>query len=47
MIARCALERAESRGAHHRSDHPEADPALEHRHVTLDSSGHASWQTWV
>ncbi|HEY7829330.1 MAG TPA: FAD-dependent oxidoreductase [Solirubrobacteraceae bacterium] len=47
MIALCALERAESRGAHHRSDHPEPDPALEHRHVTLAASGLASWQTWV
>ncbi len=47
MIALCASERAESRGTHHRSDHPEPDPALENRHVTLDASGLASWQTWV
>ncbi len=27
LIARCALARTESRGAHRRSDHPERDPA--------------------
>ena len=27
LIARCALLRAESRGVHHRSDHPHPDPA--------------------
>ena len=32
-IARCALERTESRGAQVRSDHPERDPAMDGRHV--------------
>jgi L-aspartate oxidase len=34
-IARCALARAESRGAQQRSDHPERDPALDGRHVIV------------
>ncbi|MFB6228980.1 MAG: L-aspartate oxidase [Halobacteriales archaeon] len=29
-ILRCARERTESRGAHHRTDHPEVDPELRH-----------------
>ena len=36
-IARCALTREESRGAHQRADHPERDPALDGRHVVLAS----------
>jgi L-aspartate oxidase len=35
LIARCALARAESRGAHQRLDHPERDPALDHRHAVV------------
>jgi L-aspartate oxidase len=46
LIARCALERRESRGAHRRLDYPERDPALDHRHVVVDSGGETSWQTW-
>jgi L-aspartate oxidase len=42
LIARCALTRAESRGAHHRSDHPARDASLDHRHVVLAGSGHAA-----
>jgi L-aspartate oxidase len=34
-IARCALTRAESRGAHQRLDHPQRDPALDGRHVVV------------
>ena len=40
-IARCALERTESRGAQLRSDHPERDPAMDGRHVVVDGSGRA------
>jgi L-aspartate oxidase len=35
-IARCALAREESRGAHMRRDHPERDPALDCRHAVVD-----------
>jgi L-aspartate oxidase len=46
LIARCALERAESRGAHHRSDRPERNPALDHRHVTVAGDERVAWETW-
>jgi L-aspartate oxidase len=45
MIARSALERNESRGAHQRCDRPEPDPALDRRHAVL-SADELSWQTW-
>jgi L-aspartate oxidase len=45
-IARCALERTESRGAQVRSDHPDLDPSMDLRHVVLDGSGGLSWETW-
>ncbi len=35
MIARCGLAREESRGAHRRSDFPERDRTLDHRHAVL------------
>jgi L-aspartate oxidase len=46
LIARCALERRESRGAHRRVDHPEPDPALEQRHVVVDGAEELAWETW-
>jgi L-aspartate oxidase len=46
MIARCGLAREESRGAHRRSDHPERDPGLDHRHAVLAGGGPPAWQTW-
>ncbi|HUH80830.1 MAG TPA: FAD-dependent oxidoreductase [Solirubrobacteraceae bacterium] len=45
-IARCGLERRESRGAHVRSDHPERDPSLDRRHVVVEGSGELEWQFW-
>jgi L-aspartate oxidase len=47
LIARSALERTESRGAHQRADHPARDPSLDHRHAVLDGDGALSWQTWT
>jgi L-aspartate oxidase len=46
LIARCALERAESRGAHHRVDRPERDPALDRRHAMVAADERVRWQTW-
>ena len=47
LIARCALARTESRGAHLRADHPERDPALDHRHVVVSGENEIEWQTWA
>jgi L-aspartate oxidase len=47
LIARSALARTESRGAHLRTDHPERDPRLDLRHIVVVSSGEQlSCQTW-
>jgi L-aspartate oxidase len=46
LIARCALARTESRGAHQRRDHPRTDPALDHHHAVVDGHGASHWQTW-
>ena len=45
-IAACALERTESRGAHRRVEYPEANPALEHRHIAVEAKGELTWETW-
>jgi L-aspartate oxidase len=48
MIARSALAREESRGAHTRLDHPEQDSAFDHRHAVIrGSDGEIEWQTWA
>lgn len=46
LIALSALEREESRGAHRRTDHPQRDPSLEHRHVVVPDDERLEWQTW-
>jgi len=46
LIARCALTRTESRGAHLRTDHPQRDAALDHRHVVVSDEDSIAWQTW-
>ncbi len=46
LIARCALERTESRGAHLRADHPERNPDFDFRHVVIAGENAISWQTW-
>ncbi len=45
-IAACAAERHESRGAHRRVEYPEANPALEHRHLAIGAQGELTWETW-
>jgi L-aspartate oxidase len=47
LIARCALARRESRGAHLRADYPERDPALDYRHVLVQDGDSVSWQSWA
>jgi L-aspartate oxidase len=46
LIARCALARTESRGAHLRSDHPQTDPAFDQRHAVISGAGELDWQNW-
>jgi L-aspartate oxidase len=46
IIAACALERRESRGAHRRVEYPHPDPALNSRHIVVDADGKLGWETW-
>jgi L-aspartate oxidase len=47
LIARCALERTESRGAHLRAEYPERDPSLDYRHVVVCDEQEIFWQNWA
>ncbi|MFZ0386822.1 MAG: aspartate oxidase, partial [Solirubrobacteraceae bacterium] len=46
LIARAALARQESRGAHRRTDFPALDPTMDRRHVTLTGGAEPSIETW-
>jgi L-aspartate oxidase len=46
-IAACALARAETRGVHCRSDHPDVDPALDSMHTVIDGAGKPGLVRWA
>jgi L-aspartate oxidase len=46
LVAACALHRAESRGAHWRTDHPETDPKLDGQHTVIRNGGSPAYETW-
>ena len=46
-IARSALAREESRGAHQRADHPEADPRLDGCHSVVLGDEPATFEQWA
>ncbi len=46
IIAACALERRETRGAHRRVEYPDPDPNLDRRHIVVDAEGALGWETW-
>lgn len=46
LIARAALSRQESRGAHQRTDFPRRDPSLDGVHLVIDGEGRLRRETW-
>jgi len=46
LIAASALAREESRGAHHRRDFPETDPALDSRHAVVGADERVTLERW-
>lgn len=46
LIGACALLREESRGAHWRSDFPQRDPALDHRHAVAGPGTEPAYELW-
>jgi L-aspartate oxidase len=45
-IARCALDRRESRGGHLRTDCPQTDPSLDGIHFVLSADGEVRREEW-
>jgi L-aspartate oxidase len=46
VVAACGLARTESRGAHRRRDHPEADPAWARRHAVVAPGAPPAVELW-
>ncbi|MDQ3677350.1 MAG: FAD-binding protein, partial [Actinomycetota bacterium] len=46
LIALCALQREESRGAHQRADFPAVDPGLDHRHAVVGDDERPRMVEW-
>jgi L-aspartate oxidase len=46
MIARSALARTESRGAHQRRDHPETNPTFDQMHSVVSGDAPARFERW-
>jgi L-aspartate oxidase len=46
LIARAALSRQESRGAHQRSDFPDLDPSLDGVHLVIGADGRVRHEHW-
>jgi L-aspartate oxidase len=47
LLAGACLAREESRGAHQRSDHPEADPALDDMHTLVRAGEEPAFERWL
>lgn len=46
LVARSAIARMESRGAHRRTDFPQMDPTLDHHHSFISGGSHAQLRPW-
>jgi L-aspartate oxidase len=46
LVARCALLREESRGAHHRADFPQTDRALDGHHAVVRGADPPAFEPW-
>jgi L-aspartate oxidase len=47
LVAACALQREESRGAHRRAEHPATDRDLDHQHAVVAPGGDVAYERWT
>jgi L-aspartate oxidase len=47
LVARCALGREESRGAHHRTEFATTNPALDGRHAVVRRDERPQFESWT